>query len=316
LTILTASFYFLGIEPGLYLMVFFVISANAMTIYSTWVGVLWIIILALISSVAFILREGIQEGLFTMLIYGGGYFFFGMFGRAMMEARLEREKSQQLYEELQDYVYKVEELAVTKERNRLAREMHDSLGHRLTVAAVQLEGAQRLIKKDPPKAEEMVGTVREQVKQSLHELRQTVAALREPVETGFSIQEALERLIVSFEQATGLTANVAISDLPSLGEKLRLVLYRTVQEALTNVQKHAEAKQVWLNLHAQDGELKLLVSDNGKGLSKNAEENGFGLRGIRERVTQVGGTCFLEDHPGGGTQIAVNIPLPEESPDE
>ena len=205
---------------------------------------------------------------------------------------------------------------MTKERNRLAREMHDSLGHRLTVSAVQLEGAQRIIPADPDKAAEMVGTVRQQVREALAELRQTVATLREPIEAGLSIQQSLQRLVSSFEAMTDLEINLQVDDLPNVSEMNRHVLYRTAQEALTNIQKHAEASQVWLHLTRQDDGLSLLIGDDGKGFPEDAEQMGFGLRGIRERVTQAGGMCTFEQRRNGGAQIAVNLPEVWEGLDE
>ncbi len=319
-TALVSGFYFLGVPPGLYLVIFFIISAQAMmTLPAPW-DIAWVVLLALISSLSFVAAEGIKGGLIIMLVYGGGYLFFGIFGKALMQATEERAKSEALYAELQaahaqlqEYVYRVEELAATKERNRLAREMHDSLGHRLTVAAVQLEGAQRLIPQNPEKAAEMVGTVREQVRQALSELRQTVAALREPIEADLSIEQMLERLVKSFEAGTGLEVNLHVGELPLIQDSARLVLFRTIQEALTNVQRHAGADQVWLHLTHQGGWLSLLVSDNGKGYPSGADKNGFGLRGIRERVAQVGGESFFENRPGGGAQISVKLPV--EMPD-
>jgi signal transduction histidine kinase len=318
LTILASSLYFFGIEPGFYLIIFFIISANAMIYFREWGGLAWVTTLAVISMLSFVGRYGFQSGLVNVLVYSGGYLFFGAFGRALARAQEAREQSERLYielqaahEQLQDYVFRVEELAVAQERNRLAREVHDSLGHRMTVSAVQLEGAQRLIAKDPEKAAEMVGTVRKQVKQALAELRQTVATLREPVETGMAIEHSLQRLVNSFEDATGLTVNVTVEEIPPLPDTHRGVLFRIAQEALTNVQRHAKADKVWLTLFRHDDSIRLLVSDNGIGFPNKAEEISFGLRGIRERAVQLGGTCTFEERVGGGAQVSVNMPLPE-----
>lgn len=323
LTILASSLYFFGVEPGIYLIVFFIISANAMIYFKEWGGIAWVAILAIISMLSFIGTYGFQSGLVTVLVYSGGYLFFGAFGRVLVRSRQAQEESERLYtelqaahEQLQDYVFRVEELAVAQERNRLAREVHDSLGHRMTVSAVQLEGAQRLIAKDPEKAAEMVGTVREQVKQALAELRQTVATLREPVETGMAIEHSLQRLINSFEDATGLTVNMAVEEIPSLPDTHRGVLFRIAQEALTNVQRHAKADKVWLTLFSQGKSIRLLVGDNGIGYPDETENISFGLRGIRERAIQLGGTCSFEERVGGGAQVSVSLPLPEGDQDE
>lgn len=318
ITLTTTSLYFFGVDPGLFLVIFFIIAAQVMIILpSPWGGV-WIGVLTLISALSFIGGQGVQAGIFLILVYGGGYLFFGIFGKSLMDARLEREKSEQLYQELQvthdqlqDYVLRVEELSATKERNRLAREMHDSLGHRLTVAAVQLEGAQRLIPQDPEKSAEMVGTVREQVRQALEELRQTVATLRQPIEVDLSLQTALDRLALSFEETTGLEINLQVDAVPDLSSRLRHTLYRIVQEGLTNIQRHAEARHAWVQVFVQGDTLSLILSDDGKGFPEELDLSGFGLRGLVERVNLLEGECHFEARPGGGAQISVKLPLKE-----
>jgi len=282
-------------------------------------GIAWIALMAVISWFSFVFVEGGVAALVQMGVYGGGYLFFGIFGWLLTEATKQRERSERLlselqetHQQLQEYVERVEELAVTKERNRLAREMHDSLGHRLTVAAVQLEGAQRIIPAAPDKAAEMVGTVRQQVREALAELRQTVATLREPIETGLSIEQALQRLAASFEAMTNLEINLQVDDLPEISELNRHVLYRTAQEALTNIQRHAGASQVWLHLTRQDDVISLLVGDDGAGFPEDAELQGFGLRGMRERVVQAGGECAFEQRRSGGAQVSIRLPLRQE----
>ncbi len=319
----TSPLFFVGVSPGLYLIIFFIISAQAMMLLPMRWGIFWIIVMAAISSVSFIAVEGLQTGLLTMLVYGGGYLFFGVFGKALMDANRAQEESQELYQELQevhaqlqDYVYRVEELAATKERNRLAREMHDSLGHRMTVASVQLEGAQRLIPTNPEKAAEMVGTVREQVRQSLADLRQLVAALRQPIEADLSINQSLERLVQGFEEITRLDIQLNIGELPELPPTYRHTIYRTVQEALTNIEKHAQATQIWVTLTMSEDKLSLTIADNGIGFPDQDEMTGFGLRGLKERVALIGGECYFESRAGGGAQISVLLPPFEENSHE
>ena len=225
-----------------------------MMLFPQRIGMLWIGIFTLVTAVIFVILLPVGEALMITLPYSAGYWFFGAFARALASAEEARAESQQLltelqaaHRQLQDYAAHAEELAVAEERNRLAREMHDTLGHRLTVAAVQLEGAQRLIPKDPTRAAGMVGTVREQVREALSELRAAVATLREPLATDLTITTALQRLISSFEEATHLSVHLDFpDDLPSLSNAHRLALYRAAQEALTNVQKHAQAQQVWV----------------------------------------------------------------------
>ena len=322
-TLTTTSLYFLDVQPGLFLVIFFVISAQAMMILPRPWGSIWIIVLAAISTLSFIAQEGIQGALLLMLIYSSGYLFFGIFGRALMDSNIAKERSEQLYEELQithaqlqESIQRVEELAVTQERNRLAREMHDSIGHRLTVSAVQLEGAQKLVSKEPDKAAEMIGTVRQQVREALAELRQTVTALRQPIEIDLPINQSLERLVNSFEAITDLDIQLTISEIPPLSDQYRHIIYRTVQEGLTNIERHANASLAWIYLTISLNEICLIISDNGKGFPADPADNGYGLRGITERVFLAGGRCDFEQRAGGGAQITIHLPLEMEDQDE
>lgn len=322
-TVLVAGLLVLEGGWGMFPILYFVLSPQAMMLLPARKGFWWILLFAILTGLTAIRAEGLASGAISFLGYGAGFFFFGMFGYTLNQAEVERKKSEALlkdleetHEQLQEYVLRVEELAVAEERNRLAREMHDAIGHRLTVSAVQLEGAQRLIPDDPNRAVEMVATVREQVREALSELRRTVARMRMPLESGLSLAQALERLVSSFEEATQLPVNILLpEDMPDLPENHRLAIFRITQEALTNIQRHAQARQVWLQIHCQDEQVQLLVGDDGPGFPDEAEQIGFGLRGIRERVSQLGGKFYLEERPGGGGQLSISLPLSGENAD-
>ncbi len=298
---------------------YFILSAQVVFLFPLLVAAIWIGFFVLATGGAFVRVSGWVNGLLTLLPYLGGYLFFAAFARALARAEAAHRESQALLAELQEahrrlqeYAARVEELAVVEERNRMARELHDTLGHRLTVAAVQLEGAQRLIPRDPERAAAMVDTVRQQVRQALSELRSAVAALRSPLEADLPLPEALARLAARFEEATGIEVHRALPEgLPPMPEAHRLTLYRAAQEALTNIQRHADAHRVWLVVGASEGQVTLLVSDDGRGFPPEAEGQGFGLRGLRERVARLGGTVVLGERPGGGAELHLSLPLPE-----
>ena len=315
----------LAMQPstGIFPILYFILSPQAMLLLPQRPAILWIVAFILVTGGNIVIAQGWSEGLIALPIYAGGYFFFGIFAHALVRADAARRESQALLEELevahrqlQDYAARIEELAVVEERNRLAREMHDTLGHRLTVASVQLEAAQRLCPTDSERAASLVGTVRQQVREALSELRSTVAALRTPVEADLQLRSSLRRLMAHFEEATGLTVHrVLPEEMPTLPDDHRLALYRVVQEALTNIQKHAEAQQVWLVLSTSDEAVTLLVGDDGRGLTLSHDATGFGLRGLRERAGQLGGELHLEPRPGGGTQLSFRLPLRAEEDD-
>lgn len=302
--------------PVLYCM----LSYQAILYLSPNPGVLWIIAYVLVTAASFALRIRWAEGPIALVLYGAINAFFGAYAYALLRANAARQESQDLLAELQDahrqlqeYALRAEELAVVEERNRLAREMHDTIGHRLTVASVQLEGAQRLCPSDPEQAASMVGTVRQQVREALAELRATVAALRTPVEADLQLRSSLRRLISHFEEATGLTVHrIVPEDLLNVPQTHRLALFRTAQEALTNIQKHAKASQVWFVLTVRDDAITLLIGDDGTGISLSGQPAGYGLRGLRERAAQLGGELYLEPRQGGGSQLSLRLPLPVE----
>ena len=308
----------------IFTLLFFILSGQAVLILSPRLGSVWIAGFAAISVIIGLFRWGWTGGLLAVLLYAAGYAFFGLFAYAFSRADAARRESEALlaelrkaHNQLQQYAARVEELAVVEERSRVAREMHDTLGHRLTVAAVQLEGAQRLCSREPERASQMVGTVRVQVSEALKELRATVATLRRPIEADLRLRDSLSRLVSHFEEATSLAVFQDLpEEMPLLPSTHRLALYRAAQEALSNVQHHAQAQRVWLLLTVQEGSITLLVGDDGQGPTLRATSPGFGLRGLRERAAQLQGDMHLEPRPGGGTQLTFRLPLAEEAVDE
>ncbi len=280
-------------------------------------SMMWLVIYIVLTIGLLVSLLPLAEAIVSLPIFLGGFFFFVTFANATLRANEARKESQRLLTELtktnrqlQEYAMKAEQLAVSEERNRLSREMHDTIGHRLTVASVQLEGMHRLISKDPQRAESMAETVRNQVREALHELRRTVATLREPLEADLPLDVSIKRLTLNFEEATGLQVNLILPDqIPPLTNNQRLAMYRTAQEALTNTHKHAGATQVWLQVERIEEIISMRVSDNGIGLSEANLESGFGLRGIRERAAQLGGELKLETRTGGGAQVSLWLPI-------
>lgn len=314
------------VRPGSLMlpMLFCVLSVMAPLAIHPRVALLWMIIFIAINTFHCTVSPKWDHGWMVSLPYTVGYIFCGTFAYSLAQTSAAQRRSEALlaelqvtHQQLQEYASRIEELAVSQERNRLAREMHDALGHRLTVAAVQLEGAERLIPTNPQRASQMVNTVHREVVEALAELRHTVATLRTPLAADLSLPAALTRLVTGFEDATGVKVNWLLpDDLPALPEAYRLALYRVAQESLTNVQRHAQARQVWLELALEQEMLTLLIKDDGLGFVADTHATGFGLRGLRERATHLGGEFHLETYPGEGTQICFHLPLPQtdESP--
>lgn len=295
---------------------FFVLSSQSMLFLPVRQGFLWVMYFFLATVLGEVHADGWQ-GYLSYLIFLGGYVLFAAFGNALAQAIFARRQSQQLLEELQEahkqlkaYALQVQQLAVSEERNRLAREVHDALGHRLTVAVVQLEGAQRLIPKEPERAAVMVGNMRKELKEALSDLRQTVADLRLSATDDLPLSVALIRLTQSFQEATGLTIHSDIpADLPDLPASYRHTLFRAAQECLTNVQRHAQAQNVWLALAVVDEMITLTVRDDGQNGLPEIRKGHYGLQGLQERAGQLNGRLYLNSQ-NDGAQITLQLLLP------
>ncbi len=297
---------------------FFVISAQLLLFLPPREGIAWIVILT-ISSLAgeAYLTEGIEGILDESLATVGGFLFFATFGAMFRMANEARQRSETLTAELQaanyqlaDYAAEVEKLAIVDERNRLARELHDALGHRLTVAVVQLEGARRLIPKEPERAADMVETMRAELKEGLAELRETVATLRQQPSEHLTLNAALGALVDHYRQATGLAVHTSLpAEAPLISAATHHALFRATQESLTNVQRHAGATEVWVSLQPLNGDLLLAVSDNGRGFPAAVPADRFGIQVIRERIELLGGQVNLERSEAGGARLEVRLPI-------
>jgi len=209
-------------------------------------------------------------------------------------------------EQLRSHAAAIEELAKTKERNRIARDIHDGLGHYLTVVHVQLEAANTLMARDPPAAREALLKAQELTREGLAEVRRSVALLR-----GSKPQRQLVAAIEELAgecSADGIKAELKLRGSPRpLPEPVEITLYRAAQEALTNVRRHARASQVSIELaFAPSERIRLRVKDNGVGADRVGQ--GFGLIGLRERAESVGGKMAVRSARGRGFTLEVELP--------
>jgi signal transduction histidine kinase len=292
---------------------FYILALEAVMILPARPAITWIVGFFIIDSLNTLWNQG-TRGIIGVLFYAAAFMLAASFGYALRQAEIARRRNEELLEELKATQRQLQNMAVTEERNRMAREMHDSLGHRLTVSIVQLEGAQRLIPTNPERATRMIGTMRDEMKEALAELRRTVSALRAPIVDNLPLDIALSTLSQTFQQNTGIPTHFSISPgFPGLPETHRLALYRAAQEGLTNIQRHAQARNAWMGLHADDQKITLIMEDDGKGIDGQIENrSGSGLLGLRERAMQLDGEMRLIERHDGGTQLIFTVPLPKQ----
>ncbi len=301
-----------------FVVLFFVISPTVMMVFPRQTGYAWVGVFSALTVVMFLFysQGDLLGNLLQSGLYVAGYFFFAAFATQTARANDAQRESERLLAELQDaharlqeYALQAERLAVAEERNRMAREMHDTVGHRLTAAAVQLQAVERLAESDPRRAAAMAANAREQVRAALADLRATVATLRAAPEEDMALGSALSRLAADFSNATGMTSHVRLPEpMPELPSAYRHTFYRAAQEALTNAQKHGHASMVSIAVDQEGDAWVLRVVDNGCGL-RDGGAQGFGLLGLRERAQLLGGVVELAGIPEGGSELTVSLPV-------
>jgi signal transduction histidine kinase len=243
------------------------------------------------------------------LMFGLSLFLVLQLVTTLLAERRTQEKLTQAHHQLRQYSLQVEELAAVQERNRIAREIHDSLGHALTSLNVQLQTGLKLWQRNPEEAHAFLEQAQQLGKMAMQEVRQSVSTLRADEQPEPPLQEAITNLLQEFQQSTGVSIHSSIHLTTSLPPEVNRTLYRLTQEALTNICKHAEATEVRLDLKTELNQIYLTIADNGRGFSYHQVNCGYGLQGMQERVAALNGDFHLQTMPGQGCQIIIILPL-------
>ncbi len=213
------------------------------------------------------------------------------------------------------YAATLEQLAVSRERNRMARELHDTLAHTLSGLAVQLEGVKSLWKSDPEKSYAMLEQSLKVTRSGLTETRKAIQSLRATPLEDLGIRLAIRELAQTAADRAGFDLQLDLSDiLGDLPQNVEQCIYRITQEALENIVKHAAAKNVKLRLSCKNGGITLLIRDDGIGFDPADvdQEQHYGLQGICERAELIGGHMKVESEPGKGTVVWLELRNPDE----
>ena len=215
-------------------------------------------------------------------------------------ARLEK-----AHQRLRRHAAAMEQLAVSRERNRMARDLHDTLAHSLSALTVQLEALRTLMTNDPDAARTAVDDIAELARRGLEESRKAIEALRTgPVET-LGLTGALHEEIQALQTRTGVQASLSTAGEESLlTPEEAHALYRIAEEALSNVERHANAQQVDLRLDCGADRIDLVIRDDGTGFDlATVDLERYGLTGMRERAAMIGASVEVNSRPGGGTEV-------------
>jgi signal transduction histidine kinase len=285
--------------------------------------------IALLAGVVYVGQEMLYSlhwyndliNLWTATLFCFALVFLLTMARVVSLEKASRMRAEQLLEEvarshqqLTVYAEQVAELATIKERNRIARDIHDGLGHALMAINVQLEKALVYHERYPQEAVQAVGAAKQVAKEALQEVRGSVRALRLNQED-FSCAKSMTFLIQQLRKRQFSVDYYTEGDERNFSQEIRITLYRVAQESFTNIQKHAHAGRVQVTLQFDEQEARLQICDNGWGFDPERIQQmatdgtgGYGLQGMRERITLVHGHLHLDSSSGQGTALLVTIP--------
>lgn len=259
------------------------------------------------------ITSGCVVGIIILAIhYTVANFLIGFY-RTNLKLTAALEEADNNKKQLEEAYRQLSETAVFQERNRIARDIHDNAGHSMTAVIMQTEAAKLLVETNPEEAKAKIISANIQAKNALEQMRESVHLLAGRNEA-MSLKAELEEILAQTMDGTEVKVRCDIADI-TLGWDKRRFISNSLKECLSNGMRHGGANAFYVELSAEDGEVRLTVSDNGCGLPENFKE-GFGLRGIREKSKSFGGTIVYDSVSGEGCEIKIIIKDDEETAEE
>lgn len=311
-TILFMGLIALRSPSGAFTFLLFLLAIHATTIFPGRIAAGWVGLFYLLAGFTDFLMNDLENAIGSIIFNIAVFLLASMIGHTTRQAELAQRANQQLIKELQAAQLQLHDLAVAEERYRLAREIHDGLGHYLTATTMQVQGARALLENgeaagQAPAVVSALSKAETLLQEALADVRRSVSALRATPAENRPLPAAIGDLVAECRAIAGLEAAFELLGTPRpLYPQLELTLYRVAQEGLTNVRKYARASQVKVTLGYDPGKVTLNICDDGQGSSDPG--GGFGLLGLRERVQLAGGTVDILTAPGQGFQLKVEIP--------
>jgi signal transduction histidine kinase len=252
-----------------------------------------------------------SAGLFAIMTQVVSFLVVGFFISVMVGwLRSQRHSLEEANLKLTNYGQTLEDLAVSRERNRIAQELHDTLSHTLSGLSVQLETMKAYWDIDPATARKRLDKSLAATRSGLEETRRILMALRAKPLEDLGLALAIQQMAEEAATRVGITLNLVITDnIPPLSPDAEQCFFRVAQEAITNVLTHAKAKALTVRLELKENKVMLTVQDNGVGFNVNANsgDKHFGLLGMEERVQFVNGELKIKSQPGAGTTVQLTI---------
>lgn len=279
----------------------------------------WMYIPAFLSAICYAIAvygytQNFETTLGAIPIYAAGVFFIMIFTQVAIGEEQARHEVNRLIGDLEaanarlrEFAVQVEDLTITKERNRLAREIHDGLGHYLTTINMQIQAASAVMQQDPETAHSMLVKAQNLSQEALQDVRRSVNTLRSSSDESQPLRKRIDRLLKDGEMANLHTEFTIRGIYRELDSKKSVTLFRAAQEGFSNTRKHASATVFSIVLDFTNPDIvRMTIQDNGKGTDKI--DGGFGLIGLHERLTLVDGNCEIFTSKGEGFTLQITVP--------
>jgi len=284
---------------------FYILTVQAAVVLSIRMATVWTSIYFVIASSVSLIGRG-WDGLYAVFFYLAVFIVCAILGNTVQQTELTSERNQRLVDELKDAQQKLQELAVVEERNRLARDLHDSVKQQVFAISMQLSAAKTSLS-EADQAYQSVVEAERLAQQAGAELTTLISALRPPALESKSLTDAIKEYLDEWSRQNKIEVNLSLdNDLP-LNVDEEQAFFRVIQEALSNVARHSQSTHVGLELLYEDSHILFCIVDNGKGLDLEDVQKGVGLNSMQERLTQIGATFHMQSEKGGGTQITAKL---------
>jgi signal transduction histidine kinase len=311
-------------SEDVFALLFIPLSLDTVSFFGRRAGYAWIAGFSLFFTGALLFaEEGVVFGLAMGAFYSGMCFLFGGYSYQVQKAEAAQAQNQRMFDELQDahrrlqgYADQVANLAVEQERNRLARDLHDSVTQTVFSMNLAAQSACLLLDKDPPRVLEQLQRLDELAASALGEIQSLVSQLRPRSAMQEGLPSALRRLAEEQGARAGLQITLEICGERALAEPVAVGLYSIAQEALVNVTKHSGVHAAVLRLDLSGSGSCMEVEDHGQGFDPKLATNQhghLGLTGMAERAREIGWSLTVESKPGRGTCIRVVEDQPGEA---
>ena len=269
------------------------------------IATVWSIIYYAIVSSVVLLTRGL-DGVYAALFYLIAYVLCGFFGHTLQQAEVARDRNQKLLDELQTAQQKLRELAVIDERNRLARDLHDSVKQQVFAISMQLSAARTSLSVTD-KVYQSVTEAERLAQQAGAELTTLIRELRPPGLESKTLTTAIREHVEIWSRQNKIEADMNLQENVSVDWQAEQTLFRVLQEALANVARHSQASWVAVNLESVNGFVKLGIEDNGTGFDSENIARGVGLDSMQERLAAVNGKLEVSSRKPKGTRVTATV---------